>query len=120
AIEIDAESVVDLANIGINFYKTDQYALANKALAMCQEYVTDPADDIWQQITWVKGLSHYQAEQWAEALAEFESLLAHDPENMEYLPRAGMAARKAGNQSKGDEYLILWEELKEREIIGGE
>ena len=87
---------------------------------MTLEYVTDPADDIWSKAVWVRGLSHYQGENWTGALADFESLLAQNPEDMEVLPRAGMAARKAGDQTKGDEYLILWEELKEKQVIGGE
>lgn len=118
AIEIDAESVVNLANIGIQFYQNDEYDLAIAALDMTLEYVTDPADDIWQKATWVKGLSHYQSEQWTEALAEFEKMLAQNPDDQDVLPRAGMAARKAGDQAKGDEYLIRWEELKEKEITG--
>jgi tetratricopeptide (TPR) repeat protein len=119
AIEIDAESVVNLVNIGIQFYANDQYQPTIDALSLALEFETDPTDEVWAKATWVLGLAHYEQEEWADALARFEALLKQEPDNMEYLPRAGMAARKAGQSEKGDGYLIRWEELKERLVEGG-
>jgi len=119
AIEIAPESVVNLANIGIQFYQNNQYDAAVSALSMVLEYVKDPEDEIWEKCVWVLGLSYYELEQWEPALAQFQKMLERDPDNMEVLPKAGLAARKAGQKDLGDQYLIHWEELKEAQVIGG-
>jgi tetratricopeptide (TPR) repeat protein len=118
AIELAPDSVVNLANIGIEFYKQNDYASSIDALETVLEYATDPSDEVWRMSVWVLGNSFYEAEKYDEALTQFEKLLDQDPENLEYLPKAGLAARKAGQQELGDKYLIQWEELKEKQVTG--
>jgi len=118
AIELDPNSVVNLVNVGIQFYQDDEYEHAVDALKLVRDYVTDPADDIWVKSTWVLGLAEFELERWADALGHFEELLENDPDNLDYLPKAGLAARKADQKQKGDQYLIRWEELKEAAITG--
>jgi tetratricopeptide (TPR) repeat protein len=118
AIELDPNSVVNLVNVGIQFYQDDEYEHAVDALKLVREYVTDPMDDIWVKSTWVLGLAEFELERWDDALGHFEELLEHDPDNLDYLPKAGLAARKADQKQKGDQYLIRWEELKEAAITG--
>jgi tetratricopeptide (TPR) repeat protein len=118
AVELDPNSVVNLVNVGIEFYQDDEYEPAVDALALVREYVTDPADDIWVKSTWVLGLSQYELERWDDALGSFEELLAHDPDNLEYLPRAAMSASKAGAQEKRDQYMIHFEQVKEAAVTG--
>jgi tetratricopeptide (TPR) repeat protein len=118
AIELSQESVINLVNLGLQFYTNDQHAAAVDALQLALEYLDDPQDDVWTKATWVLGLSLYEVERWEDALMQFEKLLAVEPDNLEYLPRAGMAARKAGQMEKGTAYLVRWEELKESQVVG--
>jgi tetratricopeptide (TPR) repeat protein len=118
AVELDPNSVVNLVNVGIQFYQDDEYAHAVDALTLTREYVTDPADDIWVKTTWVLGLAEFELEKWEDALGHFEELLAHDPDNLEYLPRAAMAASKAGAEDKRDQYMIHFEQVKEAAVTG--
>jgi tetratricopeptide (TPR) repeat protein len=118
AIELSSESVLNLVNLGLQFYTNDQHEAAVDALQLALQYLDDPADEAWKKATWVLGLSQYEVEHWADALTQFEKLLATEPDNLEYLPRAGMAARKAGQMEKGTAYLVRWEELKEAQVVG--
>lgn len=118
AIEQDSTSVVNVVNRGINAYQDDQYDQAVDALTLALDYVPESQKDIWSKATWVLGLSYFELERWDDALAEFQKLLAVDPDNLEYLPRAALAARKAGQKEKGDQYLIHYEELKEKAVTG--
>jgi tetratricopeptide (TPR) repeat protein len=105
-------------NLGLQFYSNNQYDAAIDALTLSLEYVTDPNDEMWKKATWVLGLSQYEAERFGDALVQFEKLLERDPDNLDYLPRAGMAARKAGQIDKGTAYIVHWEELKEKQVVG--
>jgi tetratricopeptide (TPR) repeat protein len=119
AIELSSDSVVNLVNLGLQFYGNDQHEAVVDAMNLALQYLDDPEDqDVWKKATWVLGLSQYEMEHWADALTQFEKLLALEPENLEYLPRAGMAARKAGQMEKGTAYLVRWEELKEAQVVG--
>lgn len=118
AVEMDSTIVVNVVNRGIGAYQNDEYHQAIDALSLALEYIRDPSDEIWSKATWVLGLSHYEQENWDAALAEFEKLLERDPDNLEYLPRAALAAQKAGHQDKRDQYLIHFEQVKEAAVTG--
>lgn len=118
AIEIAPESVKDLANIGIGFFQENKYGPAASAFEVVLEFVSDPTDEVWDKSVWLLGLSHYELEHWDRALEQFQKLLEQDPDRMDILPKAGMAARKLGKKDLGDQYLMHWEELKEAQVIG--
>ena len=125
AIAAAPEAVVDLFNVAVGFYQTDDYGPAIQALNTVIDNVHDQDDELWERSRWVLGLCYlYEGdstgnqESFMKSLGVFEELIAYDDGQMDYYIKAGTAASKAGESDKASEYILKWEEMKEAEVVG--
>jgi tetratricopeptide (TPR) repeat protein len=118
AIELAPEAVVNLFNIAVGFYQANQYGPSIEATTIVLANVANQEDPIWEKAAYVRALSYFYAEQYEDALVDFEELVAFDGSNLDYLIKAGVSAAKSGQNEKADRYITKYEELKESQVIG--
>jgi tetratricopeptide (TPR) repeat protein len=111
AIEISANNVLSLYNVGIGFYERDEYEPAAEVFALVAQTLDDPDDAVWVDAMYNLGLSQLYGKMFEGCVETVERLVDVNPDEKDYYRILATACNQIGEKEKASRYLMKYDEM---------